>query len=64
MVTRPASSYSSAPHARATSAVVPALIAIITACSAKNTRCPAPTAATACGPSSPTNLVCTMATTE
>ena len=64
IVTRLASIWSSAPQARATSAVVPALIAISTACSAKNTRWPTPIAATASGPKLPTNFICTIATTE
>ena len=64
MVIRLASSRSSAPQARATSAVVPALTAISTACRAKNTRCPTPMAASASGPRVPTNFSWTMATAE
>ena len=64
MVIRLASSWSSPPQARATSAVVPALTAMSTACKAKKTRCPTPMAASASGPSVPTNFICTMATAE
>ena len=63
-VMRLASSRWPAPQERATRAVVPTPMAINKACSAKNTRCPAPTAATAGAPMLPTNLVCTMATIE
>src|ERR1700683_3234530 len=63
-VMRLASSRWPAPQERATSAVVPTPMAISKACSAKKTRCPAPTAATAGAPMLPTNLVCTMATIE
>ena len=64
MVRRLASSRSPAPQARATSAVVPALTAMSTACRAKNTRWPTPIAASASGPNVPTNFNCTMATPE
>src|SRR5580698_700611 len=63
-VMRLASSRWPAPQERATSAVVPTPMAINKAWSAKNTRCPAPTAATAGAPMLPTNLVWTMATIE
>src|SRR5258708_1522417 len=63
-VMRLASSRWPAPQERATRAVAPTPMAINSACSAKKTRCPAPTAATAGAPMLPTNLVCTMATIE
>src|SRR5438552_3683538 len=63
-VIRLASSGSPAPQARATKAVVPTPMAISSACRAKNTRCPAPTAATDGAPMLPTNFVCTKATLE
>lgn len=63
-VIRLASSCWPAPQERATSAVVPTPIAINKACSAKNTRWPAPTAATEGAPIPPTNFVWTMATME
>src|SRR6202035_1427357 len=63
-VMRLASSCWPAPQERATSAVVPTPIAINKACNAKNTRWPAPTAATEGAPIPPTNLVWTIATIE
>ena len=54
---RLASSCWPAPQERATKAVVPTPIAINKACSAKNTRWPAPTDATAEAPNPPTNFV-------
>jgi hypothetical protein len=63
-VIRLASSRCPAPQERATKAVVPTPMAISNACKEKNTRWPAPSAASEAAPRSPTNLVCTIATKE